>query len=699
MPKISVVIPVYNHADELAKCLASLERQTFKDFEVIVVDDGSLPPVVPPPGGGTFIRFDKNKGAPAARNAGFDRSTGEYVIFLDADAELVPDALSKMRMALDEHPEADFAYSSFRFGWKLFKSRPYDLEALKQGNYIHTSALIRRGAFPRFDESLKKFQDWDLFLTMGKRGSHGYFIDEVLFTLKPRKTGMSQWLPSFAYGLPWNAIGWMPRLVKKYKDAESIVRNKHALVMPRLHGSDNRPWYILALVVTVEILSIPAAWNQDLNSGLAIVFGLIMAFLAFRKPETAFSLLVLEFLIGSKGRMFVYGADLNNDGGISWRIILFAAFFAGWLLRQFVTREPFDLRKLLSGREPFIVMAALVVYALIRGLALGQPFVFVDANAWGALLLVWPAVHLSASSTFWKTLKPVIMTGVAWLILKSIVLFYLFSHQFDADFLYDTHRWIRRTGIGEITLIGHDGGFRIFIQSQIYVLLGAVWLSVEAARRRVGRHHISALALCFLAVLISFSRSFWIALAAGLIVCVVIVIRRKTWHWFKGMLIAGILSLFALVGIARFPIPSSTAGNPIDWFTARVDTGESAATSRWELFPILVDKAMEAPILGHGFGATVTYQSADPRVVQKTGGMYTTYAFEWGWLDLSIKFGILGPLVMLWLLGTLIKKRPEIAPVIVSLAVVHMFTPYLNHPLGLLVLILAGASAVTKDVL
>jgi len=158
----------------------------------------------------------------------------------------------------------------------------------------------------------------------------------------------------------------------------------------------------------------------------------------------------------------------------------------------------------------------------------------------------------------------------------------------------------------------------------------------------------------------------------------------------KGMLIAGTLALLALIGIAWFPLPSSTAGNPIAWFTARVDAGESAATSRWELLPILFDKAMESPLIGHGFGATVTYQSADPRVVTTTGGSYTTYAFEWGWMDLWIKFGLLGPLVMIWLLVSLIKKRPELAPVIITLAVVHVFTPYLNHPLGLLVLILAA---------
>jgi len=686
MSKISVIIPVYNHGDELTACLASLKKQTEQDFEIIIVDDGSSQPVaIPAESGVQSIRFEKNRGAPAARNAGFAKSTGEYVIFLDADAELIPDALAKLRSALDEHPEFAFAYSSFKFGRTVFAGKPFNFDELKKSNYIHTSALIRRQDFPGFDESIKKFQDWDLFLTMAEQGKQGYFVVEILFSLKPRKTGMSQWLPAFTYALPWEYIGWMPKLVKKYKDAEKIIRAKHHLVIHAEAGIQNRLLGLFSLLALIELLSIPAAWNSELNSALALIAGIGMLLIAVRDPVSAFSLLVLEFLIGSKGRLLVLGADAANDGGISLRIILFGAFLLGWLIAR---RK--EIRLNVPGT--FIALAGLALYATWLGLAMHQPFVFADANAWVALLLILPAMDLAKAypGRFWKTLKTVAMVGVAWITLKSIALFFLFSHSFDPIFLESVHRWIRRTGVGEITLLGDGGVARVFIQSQIYALLGAVWLAVEAARKTVGRQHWSALALCLLTVLISFSRSFWIALALGFSFCFIVVLRRKSWGWMKGMLIAGTLALLALIGIAWFPLPSSTAGNPIAWFTARVDAGESAATSRWELLPILFDKAMESPLIGHGFGATVTYQSADPRVVTTTGGSYTTYAFEWGWMDLWIKFGLLGPLVMIWLLVSLIKKRPELAPVIITLAVVHVFTPYLNHPLGLLVLILAA---------
>jgi O-antigen ligase len=104
-----------------------------------------------------------------------------------------------------------------------------------------------------------------------------------------------------------------------------------------------------------------------------------------------------------------------------------------------------------------------------------------------------------------------------------------------------------------------------------------------------------------------------------------------------------------------------------------------------------------APIEGSGFGATITYQSRDPRIVQATGGEYTTYAFEWGWLDLWYKLGLLGLVLVLAILFRLgygfWRLRPQdwqtwaIIIGLVSLATVHFFTPYLNHPLGFGILI------------
>ncbi len=232
-PQISIVIPAYNHAPETLVCLQSLEEQTERSFEVVVVDDGSVDHLeellvnFKPSFPFTFVRFDKNKGAPAARNEGARRTQGEYLLFLDADITLIPTALSELKNVLDQHSEIDFVYSRFIFGWKEFPGKAFDFEALKKQNYIHTSALLRRKAFPGFDESLKKFQDWDLWLTMSERGSKGYWLPALLFRVKMRETGMSHWLPSIAYKISWPLFGWMPSEIRRYREAEAIIRSKH----------------------------------------------------------------------------------------------------------------------------------------------------------------------------------------------------------------------------------------------------------------------------------------------------------------------------------------------------------------------------------------------------------------------------------------------------------------------------------------
>lgn len=235
MPQIAVVIPCYNHAYLLRRTLKGLTNQTLKSFEVVVIDDGSSdnPEIIIRDFADVlqlrFIRFDANQGAPAARNRGARETNAPFLIFLDADAELIPEALEKFVRALDDHPEAGFAYSNFWWGMKRFRGRPFDREELKKRNYIHTSSLLRRVAFPGFDENLIKFQDWDLWLTMAARGSKGAWIDDELYRIEPRKRGMSRWLPKIAYWIPWQRLGFVPKDVMSYREAEEIVRRKHGI--------------------------------------------------------------------------------------------------------------------------------------------------------------------------------------------------------------------------------------------------------------------------------------------------------------------------------------------------------------------------------------------------------------------------------------------------------------------------------------
>jgi glycosyltransferase involved in cell wall biosynthesis len=246
---ISIVIPVYNQATQLAKCLDSILAQSIIPsqtailhdpaekyvLEVIIVDDGSTDNVnyiahiykrkfLEREINLTIVNHEQNLGPQAARNRGAASSVGDFLLFCDADAVLRFDMLEKMLSALKYNPDASYAYSSFKWGPKLFKLWPFDAEKLKQMPYIHTTSLIRKAHFPGFDENIKRLQDWDLWLTMLSQGHTGVWINEILYTISAEGSTMSKWLPAFIYKL-------LPFLktVRQYNQAVSAIKNKHQL--------------------------------------------------------------------------------------------------------------------------------------------------------------------------------------------------------------------------------------------------------------------------------------------------------------------------------------------------------------------------------------------------------------------------------------------------------------------------------------
>ena len=234
MAKVSIIIPLYNQQQKLLRCLSSIRQQTFTDFEIIIINDGSIDVTsdslyknvmneFSSAGGNNFkYIYQANAGAPAARNRGFREAGGQYVIFCDADVVMDRSMLEKMVRVLDDNRRVAYVYSSFRFGWKKFKLWPFDKKKLKQMPYIHTSSLLRSEYFSGFDESIRRLQDWDLWLTLLERNHIGQWIPEFLFTVESGGT-ISHWLPSFLVKL---GIG---KQAKLYQQAAAIIKSKHRL--------------------------------------------------------------------------------------------------------------------------------------------------------------------------------------------------------------------------------------------------------------------------------------------------------------------------------------------------------------------------------------------------------------------------------------------------------------------------------------
>ncbi len=230
---ISIIIPVYNHSRQLERCLTSIAKQSYDNYELIIVNDRSTHKLSSLMNKYfnifgiklELINNQSNHGAPYSRNKGFKRSKGEVVVFCDADVVMQENMLKKLHAKIAENKNIAYVYSSHKFGGKKFKNLKFDADRLKKMPFIHTTAMIRRECFPvnGFDESLKRLQDWDLWLTMLEQGHQGEWLDELLFTVEAGGT-MSTWMPSFFYKI----FPFLPKVVK-YNKAVRVIKEKHGL--------------------------------------------------------------------------------------------------------------------------------------------------------------------------------------------------------------------------------------------------------------------------------------------------------------------------------------------------------------------------------------------------------------------------------------------------------------------------------------
>lgn len=232
--RVSIVIPTYQHANTIRRCIESILHQTYASIEIIVVNDGSTDNtamVLKEFAGKIRVIHQENAGANVARNRGFAEATGEFVMFCDADVLMAPHMIERFVQQLNAHPEASYAYGGFRFGWKVFRGVAFDADALRRMNFVHTTSLVRRKDFPGFDPVMKRFQDWDVWLTMLEQQRTGVLVPGVWcrVLIDGESRIGSSWLPSFVYRLPWKYVGWKPQRVARYEAAREVIVKKHRL--------------------------------------------------------------------------------------------------------------------------------------------------------------------------------------------------------------------------------------------------------------------------------------------------------------------------------------------------------------------------------------------------------------------------------------------------------------------------------------
>jgi glycosyltransferase involved in cell wall biosynthesis len=228
-PRISVLLPCFNDGAWINDALQSVLEQTFQDFEIVVVDDGStdaatvrklrtlnIPQV--------RLLESVNQGLPAARNHAAAHARGDLFCALDADDRLAPAWFEKGTMLLDSRPDLAFvSHWLDTFGDECWTWRPErcDLPALLARNTVNGAALVRRAAFEAvggYDESMRQgCEDWDFWLRLVEAGHQGAIIPEVLFYYRRRAESMSRVMStSAAYRGPLDVL--LNKHLRSYRD-------------------------------------------------------------------------------------------------------------------------------------------------------------------------------------------------------------------------------------------------------------------------------------------------------------------------------------------------------------------------------------------------------------------------------------------------------------------------------------------------
>jgi glycosyltransferase involved in cell wall biosynthesis len=201
-PLVSVVIASFNYGKYLHETIDSVLAQTFQDFEIIVIDDGSTDPytqevlsVLDKPK--TQVVFQSNQGLPTTRNNGIKIAQGKYICCLDSDDCLTPTYLEKCVYHLETR-NLDVSFSwvqTFGESTFLWETGPFLIDVLMKLNSVSVSAVFKKACWELvggYKEAMTHgYDDWEFWLTLAEYGALGDCIPEPLMLHRKHPTSMS----------------------------------------------------------------------------------------------------------------------------------------------------------------------------------------------------------------------------------------------------------------------------------------------------------------------------------------------------------------------------------------------------------------------------------------------------------------------------------------------------------------------------
>jgi glycosyltransferase involved in cell wall biosynthesis len=208
-PTVSVIIPTYNYADYLPEAIESVLKQTFRDIEVILVDDGSTdntPQIVQKYLTNPLVHYvrKENGGQASAKNRGIIESTGEFIAFLDADDIWFSNKLELQLQLFGKNPHTGVVYSRRIYIDPSGKPLPTIQRKLHRGSILNkiyitnfvcfSSSIVRKNCFQRlglFDEKLRFSEDYDFWIRVASLYDFD-FVDSPLVYYRTGHTSTQQ---------------------------------------------------------------------------------------------------------------------------------------------------------------------------------------------------------------------------------------------------------------------------------------------------------------------------------------------------------------------------------------------------------------------------------------------------------------------------------------------------------------------------
>lgn len=285
-PLVSVIIPCYNYGCYLPEAVGSVLNQTYQNFEIVIVNDGSPDDtkevaeklIAEHPQHQIRLINQANSGQPAiARNNGIAEAKGEYILPLDADDKLAPQAIESYIRAVEDYPEQPIVV----FGWlqyfgveeNLWKTQPFSPDRLLRRTLLPYCSIFHRSVWEfqnGYSANVPGYEDWDFWVGAAKMGAK--FINVPLVTAFYRETDASSLVDSARKRHEWLVAGIISNHSDIYEDEEVIWATDYLGRFPeapeerRIHGQNDKfPKAAAVLVVSYEELYTPeeVAWASQ----------------------------------------------------------------------------------------------------------------------------------------------------------------------------------------------------------------------------------------------------------------------------------------------------------------------------------------------------------------------------------------------------------------------------------------------------